>query len=165
MSSSFQAFVKETLRYALLLSDVNYRYSIFVVLIIGGVSLLQLVLPMRRLRMIPTKIITFQKVQPSLQISGNSFYVKDVSGSRVLFHTPMACPSFYSSISRDPELFGPDPVSFRPDRFLVSDAHPRIRHFDLAFGFGRRICPGQHVAEQAVFLCVARYVICLIFWL
>ncbi|KAF9821612.1 hypothetical protein IEO21_00458 [Rhodonia placenta] len=55
------------------------------------------------------------------------------------------------AIGRDPELF-PDAEEFRPQRWL--NEHGRIRD-DLkypVFGFGRRVCVGQHVADQSLFI-------------
>lgn len=46
---------------------------------------------------------------------------------------------------------------FDPERF-VSPTHPRVVDFDLPFGFGRRICPGQHVALQSIFIVISRSV-------
>lgn len=56
---------------------------------------------------------------------------------------------------RDPEMF-PDPEAFRPERFLDT-SNPRLADFTLPFGFGRRLCPGMHVASQSLFILVARY--------
>ncbi|KAK2464322.1 hypothetical protein APHAL10511_003779 [Amanita phalloides] len=61
----------------------------------------------------------------------------------------------YWAISRDEELY-PDPEMFRPERFL----HERgQRELDPAitgaFGFGRRICPGRHLAVHSVWLAMA----------
>jgi Cytochrome P450 len=55
---------------------------------------------------------------------------------------------------RDPELF-PDPESFRPERFIYTD-NPRLKDFDLPFGFGRRICPGMHLALDSIYINVVR---------
>jgi len=53
-------------------------------------------------------------------------------------------------IFRDPELFTA-PEVFRPERFLVDNAlDPR----SFAFGYGRRICPGQHLADSSLYLTV-----------
>ncbi|KAI0829920.1 cytochrome P450 [Trametes gibbosa] len=55
------------------------------------------------------------------------------------------------AISRDPEVY-PDPEAFKPSRWLGKDGKMRE---DLKFqnwGFGRRICPGMHVAERSVFI-------------
>ncbi|KII91472.1 hypothetical protein PLICRDRAFT_696507 [Plicaturopsis crispa FD-325 SS-3] len=59
-------------------------------------------------------------------------------------------------IMRDPELF-PDPDSFVPERFLHTN-NPRLKTFDLPFGFGRRICPGMHLARNSIFISIARIV-------
>ena len=63
------------------------------------------------------------------------------------------------SIHRDPQVF-PEPDNFRPERWLeprsgkdqpwVPTKNKNIRHF--TYGFGRRVCPGQHVADRSVFI-------------
>jgi cytochrome P450 len=46
-----------------------------------------------------------------------------------------------------------DPEVFRPERFLgdAPEQDPR----EYAFGFGRRVCPGQQVGEASVFAACA----------
>ncbi|TFK88359.1 cytochrome P450 [Polyporus arcularius HHB13444] len=56
------------------------------------------------------------------------------------------------TILKDPDMF-PEPEVFRPERFMETQ-DPRIA--DLPFGFGRRHCPGMHVAKQSVYIAVAR---------
>ncbi|KAF8888764.1 cytochrome P450 [Infundibulicybe gibba] len=57
-------------------------------------------------------------------------------------------------IMRDPVRF-PSPEEFLPERFIESTL-PRMQPFDLPFGFGRRICPGMHLALNSLFINVAR---------
>lgn len=60
------------------------------------------------------------------------------------------------AISRDPSIY-PDPDAFRPERFEEMDAekvkasHPKT----YVFGFGRRICPGRHLADMSFWLAAA----------
>jgi len=51
----------------------------------------------------------------------------------------------------------PDPSAFKPERFMKDgQLDPAVRDPALmAFGFGRRICPGSHVAISAIWLTVA----------
>ena len=48
-------------------------------------------------------------------------------------------------------------MSFHPERFLTTPTHtaePDPRNF--IFGFGRRICPGRYVADNALFITIAQ---------
>jgi fumagillin biosynthesis cytochrome P450 monooxygenase len=47
-----------------------------------------------------------------------------------------------------------NPESFNPDRHLSPRNEPDPR--DLIFGFGRRVCPGRHLAEAGLFITIAR---------
>ncbi|KAN0135790.1 Cytochrome P450 [Lactarius tabidus] len=60
------------------------------------------------------------------------------------------------AILHDPELY-PDPETFKPERFLNEDGtfrdDPTI---SLAFGAGKRICPGRHLVDTTLFIVTAR---------
>ncbi|KAJ7237762.1 cytochrome P450, partial [Mycena rebaudengoi] len=55
------------------------------------------------------------------------------------------------------ELMYPDPYAFKPERFLLDGkANPAVKDPDCAaFGFGRRICPGRHMARSSIWSVVA----------
>lgn len=56
------------------------------------------------------------------------------------------------SVLHDPEIWGPDADSFRPERFLDADgALRRIEEF-IPFTMGRRSCPGMGLAQMELFL-------------
>ncbi|KAG1769881.1 cytochrome P450 [Suillus placidus] len=55
------------------------------------------------------------------------------------------------SISRDPDIF-PEPHAFKPQRWINDQGHLRDDLKFFIFGFGRRVCPGQHVATRSVFI-------------
>ncbi|KZP18991.1 cytochrome P450 [Athelia psychrophila] len=59
------------------------------------------------------------------------------------------------------ERMYPDPFVFNPDRFITGDKlDPSVRDPDAAFGYGRRICPGQHMAQGTIWLNVGCILAC-----
>ncbi|KAL1962244.1 hypothetical protein VTN77DRAFT_9900 [Rasamsonia byssochlamydoides] len=60
------------------------------------------------------------------------------------------------AFTHDPKTYH-DPMAFKPERFLSVDGHlPEPDPHSLAFGFGRRICPGRELADSAVYLSIAQ---------
>jgi len=59
------------------------------------------------------------------------------------------------AILHDPERY-PEPDAFKPERFLNPDGSllddPVLV---LAFGYGKRVCPGRHFAEATLFITAA----------
>ncbi|KAF8913320.1 cytochrome P450 [Mucidula mucida] len=58
------------------------------------------------------------------------------------------------SIFRDPDVF-PNPEVFEPQRWISADGSVRKDLRDFTFGFGRRACPGSHVANRSLFIATA----------
>ncbi|KAF8139802.1 cytochrome P450 [Boletus edulis] len=55
------------------------------------------------------------------------------------------------AIANDPDVF-PNPEKFDPQRWLTADGTLRDDLQFCTFGFGRRFCPGQHVANRSIFM-------------
>ncbi|KAI0253723.1 cytochrome P450 [Lactifluus subvellereus] len=56
------------------------------------------------------------------------------------------------AILHDPESY-PDPEAFKPERFLNEDGTVRDDPaISLAFGVGKRICPGRHFVDATLFI-------------
>ncbi|KAH9834644.1 cytochrome P450 monooxygenase [Rhodofomes roseus] len=64
------------------------------------------------------------------------------------------------AMTRDPQYYD-DPEEFRPERYL-DDSNNTCKPAELqdpqelVFGFGRRICPGQHLADRNIWIVLAR---------
>ncbi|RPD58783.1 cytochrome P450 [Lentinus tigrinus ALCF2SS1-6] len=60
------------------------------------------------------------------------------------------------AFAQDPEVY-PDPSRFNPDRYLKDgQLNEEVRDpATIVFGFGRRICPGQHLAAASLFITCA----------
>ncbi|RPD61026.1 cytochrome P450 [Lentinus tigrinus ALCF2SS1-7] len=54
------------------------------------------------------------------------------------------------------EKYYPDPHTFKPERWLAQDRRQEWHPYNVTFGFGRRTCPGQHLAEELLFTSIAR---------
>ncbi|ESK89474.1 cytochrome p450 [Moniliophthora roreri MCA 2997] len=61
------------------------------------------------------------------------------------------------AMNHDVETYGPNPDEFKPERFLNENGTHKESPPDTkdeghySFGFGRRICPGRHLATNALF--------------
>ena len=83
--------------------------------------------------------------------------------------------SYHRIILHDPATF-PNPSIFNPDRFLdacitkgndssdpaavsteraVIDSFPTCDPLSVTFGYGRRVCPGRHMADAQIWISVA----------
>ncbi|KAF7369020.1 Cytochrome P450 [Mycena venus] len=56
---------------------------------------------------------------------------------------------------RDPNIYA-DPETFRPERFIETTTHTKEKDpKDILFGYGRRACPGVHLADMSMWLLFA----------
>lgn len=60
-------------------------------------------------------------------------------------------------LHRDPEIWGPEPEVFDPDRFLPEKARERPAHSYKPFGTGQRACLGRHFTLHEGVLALARF--------
>ncbi|KAI0278758.1 cytochrome P450 [Russula aff. rugulosa BPL654] len=59
------------------------------------------------------------------------------------------------AVLHDPVMY-PEPDSFKPERFINPDGSLRDDPVVTSlFGFGKRICPGRHLADATIFIVIA----------
>ncbi|CAA0830375.1 Cytochrome P450 76C4 [Striga hermonthica] len=95
------------------------------------------------------------RLHPSVQmlLPGNSMEDTELLGYFVPKDTQVLVNAW--AIHRDPAVW-PDPLSFKPERFLDSDVDFRGQHFHLIlFGSGRRSRIGLNLGHRMVGLTVA----------
>ncbi|KAJ7781994.1 cytochrome P450 [Mycena maculata] len=75
------------------------------------------------------------------------------------FHIPAGATVLGNSwaILHDEAIFGPNTDEFIPERWLTEDGeiNTEMRNPGVAFGFGRRVCPGKDMAQRSVWICAA----------
>jgi cytochrome P450 len=80
-------------------------------------------------------------------VISNAWYV-----GRHIHLDPDVYLKWFRAVLHNPEIY-PDPEEFKPERFLDKDGRfqedPRI---SLAFGAGKRICPGHEFVDAALFI-------------
>ncbi|KAL1748612.1 cytochrome P450 [Schizophyllum fasciatum] len=80
----------------------------------------------------------------------------DVYQSYAIPRDAIVLPNIWA-MTHDESVY-PDPDTFKPERFLDSAGQldPNVRDpGDIVFGFGRRVCPGRHMAYSSVWITVA----------
>jgi len=65
----------------------------------------------------------------------------------------MIMPNIWNMMN-DEKVY-PNPREFNPDRFKDDGSDRILDPSDVIFGFGRRICPGRHFADSALWLAIA----------
>ncbi|KAJ7230296.1 cytochrome P450 [Mycena pura] len=75
------------------------------------------------------------------------------------YHIPkgaMMIPNTWA-ILHDEAIFGPDTHRFIPERFVKADGSVKLNlsELELAFGFGRRACPGRLMARDTLWIMAA----------
>jgi len=59
------------------------------------------------------------------------------------------------SILHDPATFS-EPEEYNPERYLKDGKlNPNVLSPDVAFGYGRRMCPGRHMSDNSLFIIMA----------
>lgn len=60
------------------------------------------------------------------------------------------------AMTHDPRKY-PSPDEFKPERFLREDGSLTSDTMSMIFGWGRRICPGRHVAEASAWIAIVNF--------
>ncbi|KIK65278.1 hypothetical protein GYMLUDRAFT_38711 [Collybiopsis luxurians FD-317 M1] len=64
------------------------------------------------------------------------------------------------AITRDERRYGSDTDTFKPERFFDADGKLNDDDLIVAFGFGRRVCAGRHLADAVVWLTIVTVLAC-----
>ncbi|KAG1844439.1 cytochrome P450 [Suillus tomentosus] len=90
----------------------------------------------------------------SLEVCFAHRATKDIIWKNYLIPAGTTVIGNHWAIANDPEVF-PEPHTFNPQRWIDDAGRVRgdLRFF--TFGFSRRVCPGQHVANRSVFITTA----------
>ncbi|KAE9372779.1 putative cytochrome P450 oxidoreductase OrdA-like protein [Stipitochalara longipes BDJ] len=79
----------------------------------------------------------------------------DILGEYLIPKGALLLPNIWF-FTHDPDVYH-EPMEFKPERFLPIDGSlPEPDPHKLSFGFGRRICPGQFLADSSLFLNIAQ---------
>lgn len=64
---------------------------------------------------------------------------------------------FFRAILHDEDIYGPDTLEFKPERFLTQDGmlNHSVQDPEAAFGFARRTCPGKYFSHLSLFITMA----------
>ncbi|EGN99634.1 hypothetical protein SERLA73DRAFT_159860 [Serpula lacrymans var. lacrymans S7.3] len=76
---------------------------------------------------------------------------KDIIWGNYLIPAGTTVVGNHWSISRDPDVY-PNPDSFQPERWLNGEGKIKDDLKFPTYGFGRRVCVGQHVANRSVYI-------------
>ncbi|KAG1807981.1 cytochrome P450 [Suillus subaureus] len=76
---------------------------------------------------------------------------KDIIWNNYLIPAGATVIGNHWAIANDPEVF-PEPHKFNPQRWIDNAGRVRDDLRFFTFGFGRRVCPGQHVANRSIFI-------------
>ena len=83
----------------------------------------------------------------------------DVNGSRVVIPANTVVTLPILTIQRDPRNFSPEPLQFRPQRWLRPENEERLnRTAFMPFSFGKTFCPGKVLAYMELRLVIANLV-------
>ncbi|KAJ7931077.1 cytochrome P450 [Mycena leptocephala] len=68
----------------------------------------------------------------------------------------LGIPNTWAILHGEFNIMYPDPYVFNPDRFLLDgELHPAGTLPEVAFGYGRRVCPGRYIATSKLWIVVA----------
>ncbi|KAG1809041.1 cytochrome P450 [Suillus variegatus] len=77
--------------------------------------------------------------------------IKDIIWKNYLIPAGATVIGNHWVIANDLEVF-PEPHRFNPQRWIDNAGRVRSDLRFFTFGFGRRVCPGQHLANRSVFI-------------
>ncbi|KAF9554890.1 cytochrome P450 [Agrocybe pediades] len=105
-----------------------------------------------------TKDTSFRKVG-SLVYFFKLLLTKQLPTLKERLYSPTYDGRIYRAMNHDEAKY-PDPYAFKPDRFFDASGKLNDDSRILAYGFGRRVCVGQHVASSIMWMVIASVLAC-----
>ncbi|KAG0702310.1 cytochrome P450 [Suillus ampliporus] len=106
----------------------------------------------------PTSVphrVTEDDIHDGYHIPKDSLIIANIWLVPSLFPVRYFTESTARFMLNDPRTYA-DPSQFNPERFLAKDGKgPEADPRTICFGFGRRICPGLHLADASVWISTA----------
>ncbi|KAJ3502256.1 hypothetical protein NLJ89_g8969 [Agrocybe chaxingu] len=86
-------------------------------------------------------------------------YVEALYREVLRYHPPLPIGVAHALLEDDTKTY-PDPEDFRPERFFHENGELNGDDKLLAYGFGRRICVGKHIASATLWITFASILTC-----
>ncbi|KAF9483933.1 cytochrome P450 [Pholiota conissans] len=100
------------------------------------------------------EVLRWHTVVPTGESVAHRLLQDDIHDGYLIPKGSLILPNIWY-MTHDPKVYK-DPFEFKPERFLALKGRaPESDPREVCFGFGRRICPGLHLADASLFITCA----------